>query len=124
MHVASSERVIAFDCDDTLIFWDENYTQPFDGAVKIVCPHDGEITYHRPHQRHINFLKKQKARGYSVKVWSSAGTKWAEAVVLALNLENYVDQVSSKPEKYVDDLPDAKDVLGIHIYLNEEGYSK
>lgn len=123
MIVAPSEKVICYDCDDTLIFWDENYQKPFEGAVKIRCPHDGDSTFHRVHHRHVRFLMKQKARGYTIVVWSSAGTAWAKAVVEALDLENHVDFVMSKPQKWVDNLIDPAEVLGKHIYLPEDGHS-
>ena len=124
MIVANSEQIICFDCDDTLIMWDMNHVQPFDGSVEVKCPWDTSTTYHRPHQRHIDFLKKQKAKGMTVVVWSAGGTKWAEAVVKSLKLEDHVDFVMSKPQKWVDDLPKAEDVLGVRIYLSEEGFSR
>lgn len=123
MKVAKSEHTICFDVDDTLIMWDENHTQPFEGCVAVVCPYDGNTSYHRPHKRHIGFLKKQHAKGYTVVVWSAGGSEWAKAVTLALGLEEFVDFVMAKPQKYVDDLPNASDVLGVRIYLSEEGHS-
>ena len=123
MFVASSEHIITFDCDDTLIMWDEDFTIYKKGDVEIECPHDGHVTYHRPHKRHIGFLKKQKAKGYTVVVWSAGGTAWAEAVVKALNIQEYVDIVMSKPIKWVDDLTDPAQVLGTHVYLSEDGHS-
>lgn len=124
MIVANSEQVICYDVDDTLIMWDENWRQPFDGCVEVVCPWDNSISFHRPHLRHIDFLKKQKAKGMTVVVWSAGGTKWAEAVVKALDIEKHVDFVMSKPQKWVDDLHKAEEVLGVRIYLNEEGFSR
>lgn len=124
MNVARSENIIAFDVDDTLILWDENHTQPFEGSIRVTCPHDGYVSYHRPYKRHIEFLKKQYAKGYTVVVWSSAGTGWAEAVVNALELNDYVDFVMSKPIKWVDDQINASDVLGKRVFLSEDGYSK
>lgn len=123
MQVAPSEITIFFDVDDTLIMWDENCTQPFDGSIRMVCPHDGMVTFHRVHERHVGFLKKQKAKGYSVIVWSASGTAWAEAVVKKLGLEDYVDFVMSKPIKWVDDLPNPEHLVGRHIYLDPEGHS-
>lgn len=124
MYVVKSEHVIVCDVDDTLIHWDQNHTQPFEGAVQVTCPHDGQISFHRPHKRHIGFIKKQKAKGYTIVVWSAAGTGWARAVVEALELQEYVDVVMSKPVKWIDDLIDPAQVLGSHIYLNEdEGHS-
>jgi FMN phosphatase YigB (HAD superfamily) len=122
--LARSEHTIAFDCDDTLIIWDENHMKPFDDSVKLICPHDGAITYHRVHKRHVEFLKKQHAKGYTVIVWSSAGSGWAESVVKSLNLEKYVDFVMSKPQKWVDDATNPADVLGVRVFLSEEGYSR
>lgn len=123
MKVARSEHTICFDCDDTLIMWDQNHTQPFEGAVAVTCPHDGQVTYHRPHERHIGFLKKQYAKGYTVVVWSAGGVGWANAIVEALELQDHVDFVMSKPQKWVDDLSNPGDVLGTHIYLSENGHS-
>ena len=123
MKIAKSEMVITFDVDDTLIMWDENHTKPFEGAVAVECPWDGSTSYHRPHERHVRFLKKQYAKGMTVVVWSAAGTKWAEAVVRTLRIQDHVDFVMSKPVKWVDDLHHASDVLGTRIYLSEDGHS-
>ena len=123
MKVARSEHTICYDVDDTLIMWDDNYTKPFKDCVAITCPYDGTTTYHRIHKRHVGFLKKQHAKGYTVVVWSSSGAAWAETVVKALGLEKYVDFVMSKPQKWVDDLSNPAEVLGIHIYLDEKGHS-
>lgn len=126
MLVAPSEQTIFFDVDDTLIMWDDLCRKGPDERgerIKVVCPHDGMVTYHRPHHRHIGFLKKQKAKGYTVVVWSFSGTGWAAEVVRSLGLEDYVDFVTSKPTKWVDDLKDPNLALGTHVYLSEEGYS-
>jgi len=123
MYTAPSEHSIFFDVDDTLIIWSDNFAMPFDGAVRVVCPHDGQVSYHSPHKRHIGFLKKQKAKGMTVVVWSASGVGWAASVVKALELENYVDVVISKPDKWVDDLVNPAHVLGTRLYLDENGNS-
>lgn len=123
MKVARSEMTITFDVDDTLIFWDNRLNKPHNGSLSIVCPHDNRKTFHRVHKRHVDFLKKQHAKGYTVIVWSASGTGWAEAVVNALGISDYVDFVMSKPHKWVDDIIDPSQVLGTHIYLDEAGYS-
>jgi hydroxymethylpyrimidine pyrophosphatase-like HAD family hydrolase len=117
------EHVIYFDVDDTLIHWDENYTQPVDGGVEITCPHDGQISHHRVHERHVRFLRKQVAKGRGVVVWSAGGVGWAKAVVEALGLSELNIMVLSKPDKAVDDLPDARDIIPNVIYLSEDKYS-
>ncbi len=124
MQIAPSELTIYFDVDDTLIFWDNEVLKgPADDRIKMTCPHDGMITHHRVHTRHVGFLKKQKAKGYSVVVWSASGTKWAEAACIALGLQDHVDFVTAKPIKWVDDLTDPHHILGKHIYLDPEGHS-
>lgn len=124
MQIAPSEMTIYFDVDDTLIFWDDGTFQgPASDRIEIVCPHDGFTTHHRVHKRHVEFLKRQKAKGYAVIVWSAGGTKWAAEVVKTLGLENYVDFCVAKPLKWVDDLNDPHHLVGTHLYLNPEGHS-
>ena len=101
MRVYKYEHTIHFDVDDTVIMWDENHTQPFEGAVHVKCPHDGTISYHRPHKRHVRFLRKQMAKGMGVVLWSAAGVGWAEAAAKALELEDLDILVMSKPTKCV-----------------------
>ena len=123
MLVASSDKTAFFDCDDTLIMWDDAFSKREHDKVDIRRPYDGSWSAHRIHYRHVRFLEKLKARGYSIIVWSAAGTYWAEAVVKALNLEEYVDFATSKPIKVIDDLKNPVDILGSPFYLSEEGSS-
>lgn len=51
----------------------------------------------------IKDLKMCKVRGHTVVVWSQGGSSWAETVVKALDLVDYVDVVMAKPSWYVDD---------------------
>ena len=123
MKVAPTDRTAYFDCDDTLILWSEEFDKREHNKVDIRCPYDGSWSAHRVHYRHVRFLKKLKARGYSIIVWSAAGTFWAEAVVKALNLEDHVDFVAAKPTKVIDDLKNPSDIIGTPFYLNPEGSS-
>lgn len=123
MKVARTENTLVCDVDDTLIFWDSNCNKPFVDALEVTCPHDGRRTWHRVHKRHVEFLKKQHAKGYTVVVWSASGVGWAQAVVEKLGITDYVDFVMSKPLKWVDDLTDPGQILGTHIYLDEKGHS-
>lgn len=115
MKVFTNEYVVAFDVDDTLVMWD-NHTQPGEGKVSFVDPYDGSFHYLTPHEKHVNLLKKYKARGMMVMVWSAGGAKWAEAVINTLKLAEFVDVVITKPSKYVDDLR-ADEILGQRVYL-------
>lgn len=117
MKVIENENVVCFDCDDTLVLWFSG-CDPKD-KVNILCPYSKTIDSLKPHKRHIDLLKKYKGRGMTVIVWSAAGYQWAEAVVKALELEDYVDFVQTKPSKYVDDMT-AEHVLGSRIYLEDK----
>lgn len=127
MHVANSDMVANIDVDDTLILWDDLCFNGLPANVKnrtkVVCPYDGTATWHKVHKRHVMFLKKLKARGYTIVVWSAAGTQWAEAVVKALELEDWVDWVQAKPQKVIDDLVDSREIIGEPFYLDEDGAS-
>ena len=124
MQVIKNELTIFFDVDDTLVMWQGNPYQPGEGKVQIHDPNDKDDPYRflYPHKRHINFLKKCHNRGYSITVWSNGGWAWAEAVVKALELEDYVTKVESKPLKIVDDLP-YNETFPNRLYFdyNEEG---
>lgn len=116
MKVFENEYVVAFDVDDTLVMWDEPNI-PGVGKTSFVDPYDGTFHYLIPHEKHVNLLKKYKARGMMVMVWSAGGAKWAEAVINTLGLADYVDVIMTKPSKYVDDLQ-ANEVLGQRVYLD------
>lgn len=124
MNVIKNELTIFFDCDDTLVMWKDNPTQPGEGKVEIFDPNDPDEPYRYlyPHRRHINFLKKCASRGYSVTVWSNGGWAWAEQIVLALGLEDHVNKVESKPLKIVDDLPYGETFPNrLYLKYDEEG---
>lgn len=124
--IVGNEATICCDIDDTLIFWDEHSERenPEPGVrVEIVDPNDGLRTNHKVHWRHVKFLRKQAAKGFTVVAWSASGAKWAGAVVAALDLEGVVSACLSKPVKYVDDHPEPEQILGTHIFLDPEGHS-
>lgn len=97
MHVLSDKRLVCWDVDDTLILWDTEPENPLNINI------DGLIC--RPHKKHIQLLKRLKAIGWNVVVWSQGGADHAANVVKHLKLEKYVDVVMSKPEVIFDDLP-------------------
>jgi phosphoserine phosphatase len=114
MKITHNDSVIFFDVDDTLVVWTK--IRKGDKAVLVTCPYTAEQYILKKHLAHIKILKDRKARGSYVVVWSAGGYKWAEAVIRALQLETYVDQIMSKPIAYVDDKP-SKAFMGEHIYL-------
>jgi FMN phosphatase YigB (HAD superfamily) len=111
MTVIKNECVVMYDVDDTLVReWYEagsafGIALPEEEHISILDPTTNNFVRRHPVEKHIELLKKHKARGFTVVVWSQGGWAWAEAVVKALGLEAYVDHVMSKPVCYVDDLP-------------------
>lgn len=100
MQVVSSDKVIFFDVDETLV-------QEHPGAsLEVVC--EGHKTLVKPLLENINRIHYHKARGQTIVVWSNSGYKWALAVVEALGLTKQVDLVISKPWCYYDDLDSSK----------------
>ena len=110
--------VFASDVDDSLIMWriPQGYTGPL-----VETNLDGFKDVGIPNQHAINHLKKMKARGYSVVVWSAGGSEWADAVVQALGLEDYVDVVMPKIDFHLDDVSDPVDKIGKWQYINLDG---
>lgn len=107
MLVTKNDKVVCFDVDDTLVMW--SWPEKFNDRVVIINNY-GHNTSLVPHEKHIALMKQFKARGYYVIVWSQGGFEWANAVVEALDLTAFVDEVKTKPKWYVDD-------LGSHIWM-------
>lgn len=105
-----------FDCDDTLVMWDNKYkNEDQSNCVLVVDPISDFQEFLVPHSKHIEMLKDFKRGGKVIVVWSAAGWQWAESVVAALDLEPYVDFVMEKPQSYVDDL-NCTQFMGQRIY--------
>jgi phosphoserine phosphatase len=119
MNVIDNEQVYMFDCDDTLVMWNENFYSPGEGRKRIVDPYDGGAVYLTPNDRHIKLLKSMAGRGRHIVVWSAAGVQWAKAIVDALGLKEYVNTVMTKPLGHVDDLP-CTEWMGKRIYLGRD----
>lgn len=98
MIVTKNEQIVYCDVDETLVLWKKE----FNHATKIVNYY-GDKVYVEPHYSHIQFLKSLKARGCYIIVHSNNGWAWAEEVVKLLKLEEYVDEVKTKPYKIIDD---------------------
>lgn len=122
MVVNKNELRAAFDIDETLVMWPDDHHMPKEGRVEITCPYDGKTVFYLvPHTQHINLLIASKKRGHEVIAWSQNGWAWAEKVVQALELEEYVDKVESKILKYFDDLPADEWMSRVYLDHNYEG---
>lgn len=121
MNVIRDDKVAFFDVDDTLVHWSAALP-----SREIQIEFEGKVYCHLVIQETIDALLKHKARGHKIIVWSQGGYKWAEAVVQALNLENTVDLVISKPSWIYDDLqasewmPKAQDLRIKHERKRDE----
>ena len=123
MQVIKSNEIVFFDVDDTLVVWGD--TNP-EEKIPITVNHfdnedDGPINlgfteYLVPHKVHIEQLKKHKANGATIVVWSQGGWRWSQAVVNALGLAEFVDLAMSKPTWAYDDLP-AHEFIGKTIWM-------
>jgi len=121
MKVTENEMIVYVDVDGTLCVKGEE----IDGR-DVPGGYQGDQAYyygvlHRIDRLYLNiaFLKTLKARGWYIVVHSHNGWQWAKNVVEALELQNYVDEVKSKPFKYVDD-QDCHSWMGTRINLHEE----
>jgi FMN phosphatase YigB (HAD superfamily) len=120
MIVIENDKIIPFDCDETLLLSPNADAQK---NIEIICPYDGEILQREPHLNHIKLLKTKKARGYYVIVWTANGFEWGKAVINRLGLEKYVDCVMTKPHTYVDDTSVEK-WMPYRIYMNQNESSE
>lgn len=100
MKVNKNENRIFVDVDKTIITPCNR-----DDTGYIGFNYYGTRVFNKPMYNNIALLKAQKQRGYEVIVHSANGWEWAEEVIRVLNLKKYVDEVATKPLKYMDDIP-------------------
>lgn len=115
MQIIENESIYCFDVDNTLV--SERRSKKAPGDIKVENFYTKEAVFVKPHVGHVDLLKEMFGRGRHIVVWSAAGAKWAEAVVKALKLQDYVHVVQTKPHGYVDDQPIEK-WLSNHIFLS------
>ena len=115
MHIVENENTVFLDVDETLVMHHANNKDLY-----VICPYTGVQEHLTVHREHVRQLIKNKARGNFVVVWSHAGYKWAEAVIRALNLQDSVDLIISKPVKIFDDLT-PNEFLTNRVYLPFRG---
>lgn len=113
MLVIDGENGVGFDVDQTLFMHDKM------GEYQVLNPYSDSLIPGNKHDVHVELLKQYKGRGLTVIVWSSGGVEWAEEVVKAFGLEEFVDVVMTKPNKLVDDL-EPHDIFPCRIYLPYE----
>lgn len=120
MKVTENEMVVYIDVDGTLCNKCEvvsNYE-----TQKVYCrmaDYYGTLHIIKPLWKNIEFVKTLKVRGWYIVVHSHNGWKWAKEVVESVGLLDYVDEIKSKPFKYVDD-QNCHSWMGTRINLHEE----
>ena len=115
MKTIKQESTVFIDVDDTIVMWSVK-AKKGEKVVSITNPNSGQQYYLPVHKGHLRVLKDRKARGSFIVVWSASGFAWAEAVVRALKIEDYVDLIMTKPHMYIDDKKASK-WMGEHLYL-------
>lgn len=118
MKVNTNDLISAYDVDGTLIKV-PGILDKTEDILAITDPYTGTVKLRVPHNPNIELMRKHKAQGYFVRVWSHGGSKWAETVVNKLGLNDIVDSIEAKPIKYVDDLP-ASEWMGSPIFVKED----
>lgn len=95
----NNANIVLYDVDDTLVFFDPlEEVEPIEIKYGIYT----DLVY--PNYPEIAQLKRAKVRGHYVRVHSQGGQEWAEAAVIALGLQDYVDSIECKPKWFHDDL--------------------
>lgn len=114
MKIIKNENTIFCDIDETLVMHNK-----LKKDLTVICPYTNAEEKLTIHKAHVRQIIKNKARGNFVVVWSHAGYKWAEVVIKALNLTDYVDLIITKPIKIIDDLQ-PNEFLANRVYLSFE----
>jgi hypothetical protein len=118
MRVNTNDSIASYDVDGTIITVLKDNPHP-DDIISITDPYTGTVKLRTAYMPNIELMKKHKAQGYWIKVWSHGGYKWAEAVVKKLGLADIVDEIEAKPLKYIDDL-NASEWMGNPIFVKED----
>ncbi len=95
-------KTVYFDIDDTLLEW---YTCHKDEENATLIKNNGHSFYKKAIVPNIRALKAHARAGHLVVVWSAGGSGWAECVIKALGLQQYVNLILTKPDYYYDDQP-------------------
>lgn len=117
--ILEKEIVVLVDTDNTIAKWSKKHNIPGEGRIEFICPYSKEKIYLKPHLVHLRLIKQYKSRGYGVIVASKAGYAWSKEVVEKLGIEEYVDLIMTKPDKWVDDSDKAEDVIGCRVFLED-----
>lgn len=115
MNVIRNERIIPTDIDETLVMHDNPLS--YNKYITVEDPHEaGKYINLGVNQAMVKILKDEKARGAYIIAWSRSGNAWAETIIKALDLTNFVDLILTKPLVYLDD-KDASEWMRDRVYI-------
>jgi len=97
----ASHKVVAVDCDDTLVMWDRSKYPDLPRVMVDLCGPTELVV----NQKNVNLVRKLSKLGYSIVVWSQTGYDWAVTVGKAVGLDDCVSLYMTKPRYHVDDMP-------------------
>lgn len=103
MKVHRNERLIPCDVDSTLVFEPTSINRTLGPCINVFDAITNTFKRRVVNEAMVRLLKEEKHRGAHIIVWSRGGYEWAEAVIKALQLTRYVDDIYSKPISYFDD---------------------
>lgn len=101
MKTIRSEQVWYVDIDGTLVLWDAPQDQK---KISMWDSVSSALIWLAPNYNNIRLLKEKKHRGCFIIVHSLGGWEYAEAVIKALCLTDFVDIVMNKPTGIIDDM--------------------
>lgn len=113
MNIIESENTVFFDVDGTLVL---AHGEGPGRDISILDPVTHNYITLTAHEPNIRLLEEEHHRGSFVVVWSRGGYEWATNVIKALNLQDRVHIVMSKPLVYFDDVQIDK-WLPYRVYL-------
>ncbi len=90
-----------YDVDGTLVMPFVEGMHSLADKVTITTPYGSEDFAEI--KRVTRTLRRQHTQGHYIIVWSAGGEYWASVVIKALNLEPYVDIITTKAKWYFDD---------------------
>jgi predicted HAD superfamily phosphohydrolase YqeG len=109
--VIESDRVVFFDCDDTLILWKKHKSK-----LPTVTINGRKF---QVHIKHLQKIHDYHVMGFTIFVWSNSGHKWAKAVSKALKVDKMVIAMC-KPHRVFDDCRNLNDTIGSGYITLEE----
>ena len=105
------DKIVPFDVDETLI----GVGGPRE--ITFFNPNHNVFEVTKVHEEHVEEIKRLKAEGHSIIVWSMSGSQYTKNVIEALELTEFVDVVSDKPVDYYDDKDVGWEWMAIRKYL-------